>query len=103
MPSTFFGLNIASSALFAFQASSNTTLNNISNVQTAGYSKQVANLQASGAIRVNTAYGTIGTGVTATSITQLRDSYYDTKYWRNRCNEGLYDKRYYYLLASLSS
>ena len=51
MPSTFFGLNIASSALNAFQAAVNTTANNISNVQTKGYTKQVANRQASDALR----------------------------------------------------
>lgn len=97
MSSTFFGLNIASSALFAFQASSNTTANNISNVQTKGYSKQVTNLRASGALRVNAAYGTIGSGVTAVSVTQLRDQYYDTKYWRNQSSVGLYQKRLYYM------
>ena len=45
--SQFFGLNIASSALTAFQASLNTAANNVSNVQTKGYSKQVTNLTAS--------------------------------------------------------
>lgn len=39
MPSQFFGLNIAASALNAFQASVNTAANNVSNVQTKGYSK----------------------------------------------------------------
>ena len=47
MPSTFFGLNIAASAINAFQVAVNTTANNISNVQTKGYSKQVANREAS--------------------------------------------------------
>ncbi|MGN0342167.1 MAG: flagellar hook-associated protein FlgK [Roseburia sp.] len=95
--SQFFGLNIASSALAAFQASVNTTANNISNVQTEGYSKQVANLQATGALRVNAKYGTTGTGVEAISITQLRDSYYDTKYWNNNSSLGLYQKKLYYM------
>lgn len=95
--SQFFGLNIAGSALAAFQASLNTTANNISNVQTKGYSKQVTNLEASGALRVNAKYGTTGTGVTATSITQLRDSYYDTKYWSNQSNLGRYEKKLYYM------
>lgn len=27
--------------------------------------------------------GTVGTGVTATSISQIRDTYYDYKYWEN--------------------
>ena len=37
MPSQFFGLNIASSGLSAYQAALNTTANNISNVKTTGY------------------------------------------------------------------
>ena len=47
MPSQFFGLNIAASALNAFQASVNTAANNVSNVQTKGYSKQVTNKEVS--------------------------------------------------------
>lgn len=97
MASQFFGLNIASSALAAFQASVNTTANNISNVQTKGYSKQVTNLETSGAMQVNAKYGTTGTGVTAVSVTQLRDFYYDTKYWSNNSNLGLYETRLYYM------
>lgn len=95
--SQFFGLYIAGSALSAFQASVNTTANNISNVQTKGYSKQVTNLEASGALQVNAKYGTTGTGVTAVSVTQLRDFYYDTKYWSNNANLGLYETRLYYM------
>lgn len=97
MPSTFFGLNIASSALNAFQTAVNTTANNISNVQTEGYTKQVANREASGALRVYQRYGTIGTGVTTTSITSVRSEYYDTKYWINQSSVGMYDTKITYL------
>ena len=79
MPSTFFGLTIAGSGLSSFQAAINTTANNISNVQTNGYTKQVANRVASEALRVHQKYGTTGSGVTTTSITQVRDFYYDVK------------------------
>ena len=51
MPSTFFGLTIASSGLSAYQVALNTSANNISNVQTKGYSKQQANRVASESIR----------------------------------------------------
>ena len=94
MPSQFFGLNIAASALNAFQASVNTAANNVSNVQTKGYSKQVTNKEAGEGMRVNAKYGTTGTGVNAVSVTQLRDSYYDTKYWNNNGN-------FHHLLESL--
>lgn len=97
MPSTFFGLNIASSGLSAFQTAVNTTANNISNVQTNGYSRQVANRQASLGIRVHQKYGTAGSGVTTNSITSMRDSYYDVRYWDNQSNLGLYDTKLYYL------
>ena len=97
MPSTFFGLTIAGSGLSSFQAAINTTANNISNVQTDGYTKQVANRVASEALRVHQKYGTTGSGVTTTSITQVRDFYYDVKYWENNANVGYYDKRLYYM------
>ena len=42
MPSTFFGLTIAGSALNSFQVAVNTTANNIANVNTKGYTRQEA-------------------------------------------------------------
>lgn len=95
MPSTFFGLNIAASALNSFQAAIHTTGNNISNVQTKGYSRQAANRQAAEAMRVNQRYGTAGSGVTTTSITALRNAYYDTKYWTNQSAVGNYETKLY--------
>lgn len=97
MASTFFGLNISTTALAAFQSSVNTAANNVSNAKTKGYSKQVANLSASPAIRVNAQYGTMGTGVDISSIKQLRDTYYDVKYWRNQSSAGLFEKKLYYM------
>lgn len=97
MPSTFFGLTISSSALFSFQAAVNTTANNISNVQTQGYSRQEAIRQAAEALRVNQKYGTAGSGVDTTAIKQIRDYYYDVKYWKNNSDVGLYDTKLYYM------
>lgn len=97
MPSTFFGLTIAGSGLSAFQAAVNTTANNIANVQTDGYCRQVANRVQSEALRVYAKYGTTGSGVTTTSIMQIRDSYYDVKYWGNSSSLGLYEKKLYYM------
>lgn len=96
MSSTFFGLNIGASALNAYSASINTTANNVANANTVGYSKQVANLEALSALR-NYTYGTLGSGVTAESITQLRNTYYDVKYWANNSNSGQYEKKQYYM------
>ena len=97
MPSTFFGLNIGASALSAFQASVNTTANNIANVQTKGYTRQTTTLESTQALRITARYGSIGTGVAATEITQERDLYYDTKYWNNNSALGLYERKLYYL------
>lgn len=97
MPSTFFGLTIATSGLNAYQVALNTTANNISNVQTEGYTRQVANRTASESIRVYQKYGAVGTGVTTTSIKQVRNQYYDAKYWYNQSSVGLYETRLNYL------
>lgn len=73
MASTFFGLHIGSSALSSFQVATNTTANNIANVKTTGYTRQEATLQAKDAINVTARYGSVGTGVTVTSIKQQCD------------------------------
>ena len=97
MPSTFFGLQIAYSGLNAFQASINTTANNVSNVETEGYSRQTVVKQSSSALRVYQKYGSVGTGVTAEKVTQMRDEYYDQKYWYTNPYKGFYDRKEYYM------
>ncbi len=96
MASTFFGLTIAGSALNSFQAAVNTTANNISNVNTKGYTRQQALRIAAEALRVNDRYGMAGSGVTTTEITQTRDFYYDVKYWDNSAKLGLFEAKLYY-------
>ncbi len=98
MPSQFFGLMIASSGLSAYQAALNTTANNISNVKTEGYTRQVAEMSASTALRVNAKYGCAGTGVQVDSIKQVRNEYYDVKYWENQSSLGLYETKVNYNL-----
>lgn len=96
MASTFFGLTIAGSALNAFQAAVNTTANNISNVNTKGYTRQQAVRYAAEALRVNDRYGMAGSGVTTTEIIQTRDFYYDVKYWENSARLGMFEAKLYY-------
>ena len=96
MSSTFFGLNIGYSALNAYSVCTNTVANNVANANTPGYSRQVTNLSAKGALR-NYTYGTLGSGVDAESITQMRNNYYDVKYWTNNSNIGQYEKKIYYM------
>lgn len=96
MPSTFLGLNTAYTGLVASNAALNTTSNNISNIETEGYSRQVVNQGAADAIRTHTAYGCVGTGVDIYGAERVRDIYYDIKYWNNNSKLGEYDKKQYY-------
>lgn len=97
MASTFFGLNIGKSGLYAYQSALDTTAHNISNAETDGYSKQVMGQQASKALSVDSSYGMMGTGVTVTGVTQQRDNYYDVKYWENNTMYGEYSTKSYYM------
>lgn len=97
MPSQFFGLNIAYSGLLASNAALNTTANNISNVQTEGYSRQQVEQQASMPIRVFQTYGSAGAGVDTLAIERVRDEFYDTKFWNNNAKVGEYDMKQYYM------
>lgn len=96
MASTFFGLTIASSGLRAANAALNTTGNNISNVNTVGYSRQEVNTEAANALRVFATYGCAGAGVETLSIERVRDQFYDFKYWTNETKLGEYDAKLYY-------
>ena len=80
MPSTFFGLNISTSGLYAASVNLNVTANNVANVETKGYSRQEATQEAKEALRVYQKYGMIGAGGDVTDISRVRDSFYDSKY-----------------------
>lgn len=97
MPSTFFGLTIGYSGLLTYQAALNTTGNNIANIDTPGYSRQYVTQKAARALRTYTKYGMAGSGVDAVSIDQLRNAYYDIKYWNNRANLGEYTMKSDYM------
>lgn len=97
MPSQFFGLNIAYSGLTASNAALNTTGNNISNVDTEGYSRQKVTQQAYDALRTFTTYGCAGAGVDTIAIERIRDEFYDVKYWNNNSSLGEYDIKQYYM------
>lgn len=96
MPSTFFGLNIGYTGLISASASLNTTGNNIANVDTEGYSRQKTVQEAAKAIRTNTTYGMAGAGVDTISIDQIRNPYYDLKYWENNADLGIFEIKQQY-------
>ncbi len=89
--SQFFGLNIGYTGLQAANAALNVTGNNISNVETKGYTRQEATQTAADALRTNTSYGMAGAGVDVKSIDQIRNEYYDVKYWQNNASKGIYE------------
>ncbi len=97
MASTFFGLTIGSSGLFASKSGMNTTAHNIANIETEGYSRQVLNQTADKALRTNNRYGMLGTGAAIQSTDQLRSKYYDEKFRSNTGIGGLYGERYYFM------
>lgn len=99
MPSTFFGLSIGNSGLYASQAGLNTTAHNIANVETEGFSRQVAKQQAGTALRVHSSYGMVGTGVDIMGVSQIRDEYYDLKFMKNNTMYGAYSTKEYYLTS----
>lgn len=96
MSSTFFGLNIAASGLRASNAALNTTANNISNVNTEGYSRQQVQQEANDPLRVFATYGCAGAGVDTIAIERIRDSFYDNKFRDNATKLGEYDTKAYY-------
>ena len=97
MPSTFLGLNTSYRGLVAANSGLNTTANNISNIETTGYSRQQVNQTASAAIRTYTSYGCVGTGVDTLSSERVRDVFYDIKYWNNNSKYGDYSVKQYYM------
>jgi flagellar hook-associated protein 1 FlgK len=76
--STFSGLNTATTALWAQQRGLDVTGQNIANVNTAGYSRQRADLQSVGGSVVPATYAVsnqIGQGVSADTVTRIRDAF----------------------------
>lgn len=79
MRTTFGSFNIATSGLFASQRSLDTTSHNISNVNTEGYSRQIALQRAT--VPTYSPVGIVGTGTETYDIIRMRSSYLDQKYW----------------------
>ncbi len=94
MPSTFLGLNTGLSGLNYFQNALNTTAHNISNSNTKGYSRQQVLASASNPLDINATYGMMGTGITATSVDRMRDTFYDNKYWAANSRYNKYNAEY---------
>jgi flagellar hook-associated protein 1 FlgK len=94
---SFFGLNIAGSALEAYQQAANTTSNNIANVNTPGASRQIVNFSPSSPIVGSIGYaawygpGTKGSGIMVDSITRIHQDSYDGLFRGASSAQNYYD------------
>jgi flagellar hook-associated protein 1 FlgK len=98
MPSAFFGLNTALSALSAAQAQLDTAAHNTANASTDGYSRQRVRLVASApfslpAFNKSGLPGQIGTGVSVAAIERARDSFLDVQIRTQEQSSGYWDAR----------
>ena len=89
--STFSGLNAATTALWSQRRALDVTGQNIANVNTDGYSRQRADLQAIGGSPVPAFYSTspgIGAGVSAEGVTRIRDAFLEGRGHTERANSA---------------
>jgi flagellar hook-associated protein 1 len=98
MPSAWFGLNTAVSALSAAQTALDTAAHNTANASTPGYSRQRVNLVASApftypSFNKSGTPGQIGTGVSIASISRARDGFLDTQIRGQSQLSGYWDTR----------
>lgn len=95
MAATFVSYNIASRAMEASQASINIVGNNISNINTEGYTRQrvdVVSVTTSGKVeKYATPVVSTGIGVKAKGTTQLRDPYIDARYRNQNAENNRYE------------
>lgn len=93
MSSTFDGLYIAKSGVQAARIGLNVTGQNISNAGTAGYTRQRVDLSAISPTALQMLYAhpgaIVGEGVTATGISQLRNTFLDGQYRTQNAKYGL--------------
>lgn len=94
MPSAFFGLHVATSAMRTSRANLHTISHNIANAETQGFSRQVAIQQATTPLRGSAGRGMIGTGSEIVSINQIRNQFLDGKFWANNSVLGQFGKKY---------
>jgi len=102
MTSSFFGLNIALSALQAQQTALNITAHNVANANTDGYTRQDAQMVAADPFPVPIASiagqaGQIGTGVNISMIRRLRDSFLDLQVRTQMAGQGYWNVQQDYL------
>jgi len=98
MASTFHGLELGKRGLYAQQSALNTTSHNITNVNTIGYSRQRAEMQATNAIPYPGMHGDkspaqLGTGVEVNKLIRLREEFLDVQFRNEYKNLGYHEAK----------
>ena len=92
---TFGSFTAARLGIYASQSALNVTGNNISNINTKGYTRQrldLVSLHSDGDARYQNSYNlNIGYGVLADSVSQLRDPFMDIRYRDMNSSVGSYE------------
>jgi len=98
MTSTFHGLELGKRGLYAQQTALSTTGHNITNVNTIGYSRQRAEMQATNAIpypgmHSDKSPAQLGTGVEVNALVRLREAYLDVQFRNEYKNLGYWEAK----------
>ena len=88
MNGSFFGLDVALRGLYTAHRNLSVMNHNINNINTPGYSRQVAVQAALKPIALLDGTGMMGTGAGVISIDRIRDEYLDYKYWSEAVTRG---------------
>jgi flagellar hook-associated protein 1 len=96
MASTFMGLSIASRGLSASQVGLNVTTNNMSNIDTTGYSRQLVTQTSVGPAAVYSS-SLVGGGTEVTSVDRVRSFRLDQKYWQENSASSALEAKSTYL------
>jgi len=95
---SFYGLEIAKSALSLSQKGMNLAGQNIANAATEGYTRQRLNIVSIEPVSLSGRYlalsvGAVGGGATATSVDQIRSAYIDSALRKEYSSQGQWDTR----------
>ncbi|WP_147535363.1 flagellar hook-associated protein FlgK [Bacillus marasmi] len=95
MASSFHGLEVGKRALFAQQTALSTTGHNISNANSAGYTRQRAEMRASSAMSVSAGIYSfqLGTGVEISKLERMREDYLDVQIRSENKNLGYWEAK----------
>lgn len=93
MASTFAGLSIATRGLYSSQGGLMVTTNNISNVNTEGYSRKVVQQSAVATTNSDNRINYNGAGSQITAVNRVREMALNQKYWRENQTLGQWETK----------